>query len=70
MTLTYKPDLDILPLDLHAKSLYAHALCQELKTDTQTDDAKTITSVKSEIQRCGVLSIYRQHLDDMFQVVQ
>ncbi len=48
MTLTYKLDLDILPLDLHAKNLVCQSVrsSARLVTDTQTHrlthDVKTI----------------------------
>ena len=55
MTLTYELDLDILPLDLHAKI----QVCTSVRlgfiarrtdghTDTQTQDVKTITPDTSE----------------------
>ncbi len=50
MTLTKELDLDILPLDLHAKSLVYASLRSDVRvvTDTQTDDVKTITPYTSQ----------------------
>ncbi len=49
-TLTYKLDLDILPLDLHAKiqirtSVRSAGIAR--RTDRQTNDVKTIRAIKS-----------------------
>ncbi len=53
MTLTYKLDLDILPLDIHANFQVVCLSVQlgewDRQTDTQTDDTKTITPVTSEM---------------------
>ena len=54
VTLTYKPDLDILPLDLHAKihvrmsvlsvvAVETNRQRDRQETDRQTDNVKTIT---------------------------
>ena len=56
--MTYKLDLDILPLDLHANSSpYVCSFGQDSETDRQTDrltnDVKTITPITSE--RWGVI---------------
>ncbi len=54
MTLTYKLDLDILPLDLNAKNqdcLFVRLparVVTDTHTDTQTHDVKTITPITSE----------------------
>ncbi len=50
MTLTYKLDLDVLPLDLHAEIQVRMSvlLAMRVVTDTHTDDAKTITSDTSQ----------------------
>ncbi len=48
MTLTFKLDLDILLLDLHAKiqvCTSARSAVRARQTDRQNDDAKTITPV-------------------------
>ena len=62
MTLTYKLDLDILPLDLHAQIQVSMSVLSAVRvvtdthtqgfTDTQTDDVKTITPNTS--QTCGL----------------
>ncbi len=55
MTLTYKLDLGILPLDLHAKTQIrtsvrsAVRVVKDRHTHRQTDDAKTITTDTSEM---------------------
>ncbi len=56
MTLTYKLDLDLLPLDLPAKiqvcmSVHSTVTVRRAdgRTDRQTDDAKTITPITSEM---------------------
>ncbi len=51
MTLTYELDLDILPLDLHAKIEVHMSVClagRVRRTHTQTADVKTITPVTLE----------------------
>ncbi len=54
MTLTYKLELDILPLDLQSKIQVRTSVClavTEVKhthTDGHTDDIKTITPITSE----------------------
>ena len=53
MTLTYLPDLDILPLDLHANiqvhmSVRLAGRVRRTHTHTQTDDVRTITPDTSE----------------------
>ncbi len=50
MTLTFKLDLDILPLDLHAEiqvctSVRSAVRARHTHTDRQNDDAKTVTPV-------------------------
>ncbi len=51
MTLTFELDLDILPLDLHAKIQVRMSVCSTARvvthtqTDRQKDDVKTITPV-------------------------
>ncbi len=54
MTLTFRPDLDILPLDLHAE-IQVHmsvrsalSVVTDTNTHTQTHDVKTITPVADE----------------------
>ncbi len=55
MTLTLELDLDILPLDLHAKihvrmSVRSAGIARQTdgQTHTQTNDVKTITAITSE----------------------
>ncbi len=47
MTLTYKLDLDILPLDVHTKDQVCMFVRSAVRvfTDRHTDDVKTITPV-------------------------
>ena len=48
MTLTFELDLDILPLDLHAKiqvCMFVRSAARARQTDSHTHDAKTITPV-------------------------
>ena len=51
LTLIYDLDLDTLPLDLHVKIQFrmsVRSAGRVRQTDTQIDNAKTITSVTSE----------------------
>ncbi len=51
MTLSFKRDLDILPLDLHTKNQVCMSFCSAVRvvtdgrTDRHTDNVKTITPV-------------------------
>ena len=60
LTLTYKLDLDILPLDLHAKIQVCMSARSAMRVVTHahrhTHDVKTITPIMSETW--GVKSIY------------
>ncbi len=63
MTLTYKLDLNILPLDLHAKiqvhmSVRSARIVRRTDTHThrQTKDVKTITPITSETWGVNIVS--------------
>ncbi len=64
MTLTFELDLDILPLDLHAKIQVRMSVCSTTRvvthtqTDRQTDDVKSITPVADTGCKKGTKALY------------